>query len=299
MFEEQIAEMVIKTACNFYNRKRFDTSLKEKNKILNVINNTFTDEVKAFVFCDHFPSIVDLGVYPLDDNQKILTHNFRELISRDSKPNDPHALLVETPLWHANHLNFDIKTIDFAGILALREEGLKPKILSANAILICPDTEELLVHVRSNKSDTYPSKIHIFGGAYMPTTQNNVAPDRGGFKSTLVREILEETQLSITFGGKVPLLITEELETGFIQVNFLGVCIDEEMLEDLDSNWEGTIQRISFSQINDFLADKGISIVPSGRAMILSWLALGAPGTKFRQRFGNYSAKDIFKLATA
>ena len=84
---------------------------------------------------------------------------------------------------------------------------------------------------------THPNCLHTFWGAYIPG--GGVEPDRKGLGETGEREIFEETQFSVDIDQSLPILLSHEVTTGFIQLVFLGVNVQAEALEKAQGNWEG------------------------------------------------------------
>lgn len=116
---------------------------------------------------------------------------------------------------------------------------------------------------------------------------------------TIKREILEETGLSPRWRQKIPVLISEELKTGFIQVVFLGLSVEADDLCNLLPNWEGKgIERIPFGDLKNCLLDPdnlaASGWTPTGMVHVLSWLALGAPNCNPEIRFGEFAAFELF-----
>ncbi len=89
--------------------------------------------------------------------------------------------------------NLDVRSLNYSEICALRDENLRPQVLSAGVVLICKETEELILNRRSNDVATYFNKLHIYAGAYIPEGTRD--PDRASLFSTISREIHEETHM--------------------------------------------------------------------------------------------------------
>jgi len=68
------------------------------------------------------------------------------------------------------------------------------------------------------------------------------------------------------------------------------------MLARARTNWEGHVEEVLFKDLSQTLRDP--SWVPSGKAHVLAWLALGAPGW-YRGVFGTRSAQRLFNAALA
>jgi hypothetical protein len=256
------------------------------------LNDRFEDEVEIYCFNQLEPKIHIKGKHLLTPAQIVSAAVHREQLAVSGRPNDPHALLVNDPLWRANPVNLEVTTVDFSEICALRQEGLTPQIVSAGGVLLCRDKEELVLHRRGDVA-TYPNALHILGGAYIPDGSGVCDPDRAGLLSTAVREIHEETQAHVFVHDAPNMVMAKELFTGFIQLVFLGLPVHPKDIDRLRGNWEGNIERIPFKSLASVLNDP--SWVPSGKAHVLAWLGLGAPNAKRGQKFGNQTAKQLFK----
>ena len=121
--------------------------------------------------------------------------------------------------------------------------------------------------------------------------------DRGGVLSTVQREVHEESQISLSIDAPPHLMISKELTTGFIQLGFLGFNISSHTMDRLSGNWEGSPERVPFRHLPEVLSRQ--SWVPSGKAHILAWLALGAPNSGVRPRFGGQSPRQVFETFVA
>lgn len=227
------------------------------------------------------------------------------------KENDPHAVLVADPDWSQPKLHFAVKSMEYHEVEALRyatkesRGGINQirtvRVVSANAVILCRERKQLILHYRSEESSTYPLCYHTIGGGYMPPGIKS-KDDLDSLENTLAREAEEEVRAKLTFDKKTPLLIMEELETGFIQVAFLGVNISAEQADHLPDNprpVEGKPAKIAFHDLHHFLLRS--DWVPTGKAAVLAWLALGAPGAGPYTRFGKYSASRLCEeiLSTA
>jgi hypothetical protein len=164
-----------------------------------------------------------------------------------------------------------------------------PRVLSANVLMVCSKRRELIVQLRGDVA-TYPHHLHVFGGAFR--TSDPTAPDSVGYLASdinffdaALRELKEET-------GHVPTQITapmfimsREIDTGYVQFSLLGLDISEKSASALRHSWEGRIATIPFDDLGIALGRDGYAVdgedphgfVPSGRALILAWLAEGAP----------------------
>lgn len=216
--------------------------------------------------------------------------------------NEMHAL---APTWNGTEVDtIRAKTCDFADVKALRELPAdklvsRPPVLSAGAVVVCPTERYLLLHQRSATSDTKPNLLHILGGAYKPPIQHRDIDnpgDRFSLEFTMLREVFEESGLIVRRYDE-PVCVAQELDTGFIQYVYLGVRITSAQSAQLSQNSEGDLERVPFDELKKQLADKE-RWVPTGRAQILMWLGLGAPGAGWRPRFDGKTATELFDLIT-
>lgn len=255
------------------------------------LNDHFKNEVEIYCFNRLEPKIHIKGRHLLSSAQLSGAVVHRQQLAASGRPNDPHALLVNDPLWNADPVNLEVTTVDFSEICALRQEGLKPQIISAGGVLLCTEREELVLHRRGDVA-TYPNALHILGGAYIPDGAGVCDPDRAGLHSTAVREIHEETQAHVSVHDTPNMVMAKELSTGFIQLVLLGLPVHSKDIDRLRGNWEGRIERVPFKCLASVLKDP--TWVPSGKAHVLAWLGLGAPNAKKGQKFGNQTAKQLF-----
>jgi hypothetical protein len=212
-------------------------------------------------------------------------------------PNDPHALLYREPNWKDNPPTLHVDTLDFAAVRALRNPALNPpappQIISANALLLCRDRRELILHRRAEDSDTYPNALHTVGGAYWPPNVDGREADRLRLRNTALREVLEETEAALSLGDDPPMVVLRELRTGFVQLAFLGVNVSAVEAQRMTANREGSMTYVGFDELPSRLRHDA-SWVPTGKAAVLAWLAQGAPGAGKRPRFGGLRPTELF-----
>lgn len=232
------------------------------------------------------------GTYPFTDQQIAAAESLRSTI----RINDPHAMLLQAPDLLHSPVQLKAYTLDYAALEVLRNENKHQHIVSANAVIVCPDARVLVLQHRSPKSRTFPDCIHIIGGAYQPP---NITPgidfDSLSLKSTAQREVKEETNIVITCDSFPPMLLAEEQSTRFFQFVLLGADISVNQLNCLKENWESTgIVKDPFDKLRTFLVSPPKPWTPSGKAHVLAWLALGAPGAGRSPKFGKLSPQNLF-----
>ena len=255
------------------------------------LNSLYQNEIRIYCQNNLLPNINFNGQYLLSENQKAVARNHYKLLKKANRPNDQHAILIADPIWDSDPVNLDVKLLDFSGVNVLRQEGIRPQILSSCGIIVCGDTEELILHTRDHSAATYPSAIHTIGGAYLPNRPGGGDPD---LRSTIEREVHEETQLNLSSDHSPPMIMAKELSTGFIQLVFLGFNVSAQALKRIHKNWEGQVTRIKFDNLPNILQNE--HWVPTGKVHVLAWLALGCPGVNYKPKFKNLSPIQLFDI---
>lgn len=271
---------------------------KARNQIpswIAILNSHFANELKIFCQNQFEPRIHIDGPFTLSVAQRSAAAQHCRRLMAINRPNDPHAILENVPLWQSDPVILHARHLDFASVCALRDEGCKPAILSSSAVIVCAKTKELILHKRAPDLATYPGCLHTLGGAYIPPGTGGVDSDRLKLSSTIAREVQEEAQIRLALEEFPPMMMAQELSTGFMQLVFLGVPVSRLGLRGLEDNWEGGVVQVPFKNLSDFLRDP--TWVPSGKAHVLAWLALGAPGGGASPRFGNLKAREVFTSA--
>ncbi len=252
------------------------------------LNNYFKNEVEFFSIIEKEPLIKNIKIDSFQDLDKSRVLYHRKILLQNNRSNDLHAVLVNRPLWSDENFILENRLYDFSQILTLRENNYKPQIISSSTVLFCRETQELILHRRSKDVATYPDRLHILGGAYIPTDSGNSRKDE--LFKTVVREIHEESNLHVTQNTTPYIVVTKELSTGFIQFCFLGLEVSKESLKNIKSSWEGKVQRVAFKELPTLL--KSRDFVPSGKANILTWLKTQAEDLNLR--FDNLSATQLY-----
>jgi ADP-ribose pyrophosphatase YjhB (NUDIX family) len=252
----------------------------------------FPNQVRIECLTSEVPQILVRGPYPLSTSQSKSAVRERTILKKMNRLSDAHAVLVGEPAWHENPALFEVLTLDFAALCALRKDGLKPRIVSACAVIVCPKLRMVLLHTRGETVATYPKHLHTLGGPWIPPNSAGGNTDGEGLEGTIVREIREETQLHLAQETLPPMMLCQELETGFVQLVLLGIATDS--IDNLEGNWEGDPTLISYDEIPTILF-RELNWVPSGKAHLLAWLALGAPNAGTRARFGGSTAHQLFR----
>lgn len=270
-------------------------SKTELDNIKNLINSKFDSEVEIYkIFEDKMPPIIIRNSFDISgilNEEDVAVEN--QKLNLEGKPNEPHLLLKEHSDLSIENIKLYVETAKFDVIRSLRKKDIKPSILSAGGVLIDPEKKLLIVHSRSLESDTYPGFYHILGGAVLGKEFEKSSTYDHKISDTVKREINEETESKIEnvkLSNVKYRTYSKELKTGFIQFEYLGiVCNIASDLSDFNGNWEGDIQVIKFEEIENSLIN--LNWVPSGKAHILVWMALGAPGSNY---FSYKKARKIF-----
>lgn len=266
------------------------------------LNTLFTDETVIHGPYQHSPVIQGSGVITLPpDAQANVDKWLAHLRERDA-PNDPHGILCAPVAWMDDPVRFTFQRADYAQLRALREaaaaqSGTPPQVLSANALIVCPEDRVVMLHRRSPASATYPNCLHTVGGAYWPPGTEGRSGDGNSLRRTVLREVLEETHANIALDKATPMVIMEEVRTGFVQVAYLGCVISAAMRQDIEENAEGHVVWIGYDDLERRLRED-TTWVPTGKAGVLAWLAMAAPGAGHRPRFGKLSPTQLFKRLT-
>ncbi len=269
----------------------------QKNRMLNslvqkLINTHFAEKLEIIAFCPSEPSLELTQKWSPEPRFRLAYQRELRRLQTTGKPNEPHALVVSHNYKPNQDIHLQLETLDFASICALREQNHLPAVLSASAILVCSETEELILHQRSKEVATHPDHLHIFGGAFNPDADLVSGLPKLG--ATILRELWEETSQQLHLPDASPRLLTKEKTSGFLQFCVLGVPVKASQLQHFQGNWEGDIRRVAFADLPEVLSEP--NWVPSGKAHVLSWLALGAAQTAPGQQFSGYTPGQLFEF---
>lgn len=243
-------------------------------------------DVKIYGTTDSIPEIKIDGDYKIDKKYRTEIEKCRKTLAQ----NDTQAVVLEVPDIDTVPLVFNAKKLRYAAVKVLRTLGNNPYVLSSNAVLVCPERNLLIVDRRSSATDTYNSKFHTLGGAF------EVNRDSANFKINAMREITEESGVPSSIRHDIPILISEEISTKFIQIVFLGAVVSESELKNLTASWESEkLVKLPFDKLEEYLVNEDLySWVPTGKAHILAWLAFGAPGCNGKATFNGKRPEELF-----
>lgn len=217
----------------------------------------------------------------------------RARLARARERNEAQAVLAREPDWTADVPHFDVARLDYAALTALRRLGQRPAVVSAGALALCRARRTLLIQRRSAAVAQYPGCRHLFGGAFDPDRDGPA----GSLHATAARELGEEARLPLPESAAPPVLLAREVPTGFVQALYLGADVPAEAALAAAGAWEGAVECIAFDALPEALAAG--DWVPSGRAAVLAWLALGAAGAGADTQFAGLGPVQLFDRLVA
>lgn len=257
------------------------------------LNHVYGADVCIRALVDAEPLVQIERPLELASEERSLVARFR----RELAINDAVAIVIRPIAWSDRPILIRVAQADYAAVCALDTLGRRPTMLSANALLYCPETREIVVHRRSDASRDYAGLLHTFGGGYQPPINKGRDYDHLSLPRAARRETDEESGISFDILKLPPMLIGEEPKIGFVHMALLGVRISKETLLAARGNHEGSITRIGIDELPRRLAEPDWAA--AGRVQVLSWLALGAPIGQRRIRFGQESGQQIFNRLVA
>lgn len=248
------------------------------------LRHEFRDQLELIAFLEAEPTIEIICKVILTEQQQHQAHQFARQLHQSGKPDDPHVIVVsgldeqaQNAPSSANPRRLQVQEILFSELCALRAEGQRPAILSASAVLICEDTQEIILQRRAADVATHVNCLHIIGGAFHPGQDRSNG--QASLLATIQREVKEETgitiplqQLQQAWPSSRPLSLVKEKTTGFVQCAAIGISVSAQALQQLQENWEGNLLRVGWHELPDLLKDP--SWVPSGKAHVMTWLAI-------------------------
>ncbi len=268
-----------------------------RDKWVPQLNELFRNEVELFGPYRHEPVIHLDGPLSLSVAQTDYAAKERSrLVTDPNRSNDPNAILSSEPRWADDPVHLHAQYCDYAVVRTLRNESLgtnpRPPVLSANILMICRETREIILHRRAPWSDHLANHLHTLGGAYWPPNVDNREGDRLSLRRTAIREVGEESDAAFSL-LESPMVLFREPPTGFIQLAFLGVNISAKEVLNLKPNREGTLDHVSYDELPRRLRHER-NWYPTGKAAILAWLALGAPNAGSLVKFGGFKPTQLF-----
>lgn len=262
-----------------------ENEFNKNNGLIGELNDIFKDTVRFYQILKTKPNLVDEGDYDVEDSLASEAQEIKPELSTDDK----HAILVPPFNFFASPVTFHYKKTPFSQIIALRKRGIKPGLLAANIVAIDLSKKIIILHHRSPQSHVYPDVLSIPGGGFWPSDGSG-HEDGENIVNTARREFYEETKQTAKINDDTAILLTEEIQTGAVQVNFLGAIT--EIKESNDTNWEGSVEFIHFDKLYNVLVTR--EWAPLGKGCVLSWLALGAPGAK-NTKFDGLTSQELYQ----
>lgn len=239
------------------------------------LNSFHPDKAELIRIVEEDPQTENVGSFPVDE---ILAKE----IANAPKPNrnEMHGILADEPRWQDDPVVLRYVTARYKTIEALRRRNVRPKVLSACALVCNAASAEIVLHRRASspeKSGKYPDALHVFGGNFR--AGGDEEPD-GTLGWAVQRELEEESHVpagSWLSDLNCVRVLSRETSTGFIQLTYLGIDFSPDRVGRMKSTPEGRPVRIQFSKLEQRLIDPDEKWVHSGQLLVLLWLALGAP----------------------
>jgi len=201
------------------------------------------------------------------------------------------AVVIAHSAWDSSPVRFDLRTLDYAEVRAVRERDGSVPILNAMVIAVAPERRTLVLHRRASNTEILPGALHGIGGSYDPPAGKR-EHDRVDLRRTAMREVDEELGLGITVDGAARLLLRED-DIGSYLMSYLGCRVTSGLTApDVDED-EGCLHTIPFDRLETALAEVE-RWAPSGHTAVLAWLVLGAPGSGEGARFGGATPRELF-----
>ena len=173
------------------------------------------------------------------------------------------GVLARDPDWTAPTVELAWSERSFASLQKEWQAGGRPRVLSAGGVVTGKGA--LWLDRRSARVQHYAGRLHSFGGAFTPSDRD--------LATTMRREVAEECGVIVPVAEAHPLLLAEELTTGYVQAIYLGV----RAFSAPRGSEEGDVVIVRQDEIGKLLDDER-AWVPSGMLHVLVWLAGDPPG---------------------
>ncbi len=132
-------------------------------------------EVCRTIDCE--PILVDCGPMLISQEHTALVARRRGELISEKKPSELVGILSEMPHLGDNPVTLQVWSAEYAAVDVLDKLGSRPTMISGDALVVCTETEELILHRRDSKSRDYPGALHTFGGSYSPHYDRNSLVD--------------------------------------------------------------------------------------------------------------------------
>ena len=237
------------------------------------------------------PQLELLGRVALTEAVRRRAAELREGYVAEGTRVDELALVQPESDWTCDPPCMRLRTLDFAGVNALREmEGSVP-VLNAMGILVAPERRMLVLHRRAATTQLYPSALQGVGGSYAPP-EGRDPQDGGDLSRTVQREVCEELGLGLSLEAARMMLLRER-DLGSYLLVYAGCTVTTGLHDPEVDRSEGDIFTIGYDALERALTDPATTWAPSGRLAVLCWLALGAPGAGDGVRFGGLRPQEL------
>ncbi|MFG1294370.1 NUDIX hydrolase [Xanthobacter variabilis] len=216
-----------------------------------------------------------------------------------------HALAVSKE-WQSEHAEaVSVYSTVYSRIVAARQAGEKPPIISCGAIVFDPERSRVLLMRRSAFVATYKNCFHILGGNYEPADDIHHHDDisREPLLYAALREVREETCLQFQEDSTMyrNVIVSQEETTGFIQYVIAGIAVSDKNIEDVKRSGEGEVDWYSLSELATLITGENVRSanarwVPSGLMILAAWLAMGAPNQYGRRPIATEARETYRKI---
>lgn len=273
----------------FVSRQRLVFVDKDWPGIAAAINKAFAGKATLIEAIQGEPILEVLGDLQID---KAVRSRANE-IARERQHNSKNAVLLDRGDLAHQPAKWRVHLTPHTTVVALREQSRLPNVLSANALICCSKLNEVYLHYRSETVDTKKGKLHIFGGSYEHSLFKN---DEESLIRTAEREVREESGASISIPKNWIGFVATENDTGFVQINYCGIEVAADSIDAAKKRFraEGDVLACSFLELETVLTKTESPWVETGKAVLLAWLAIGAPTTA-KPGFSATKAKQMYR----
>ena len=209
----------------------------------------------------HSPLLKNAGPMPLSETTKLLSKQLANSLRQD----EWHALVHMDRSDVDRHMTY--QTLRYSDMLALRQLKEMPCGLSATALIVSLDGQRLLWQKRAESSHLFPGFLSLLGGGFNPRMGDDLGDDDDP-RNTAVREVWEEAGVQLQLPINSLVSVTQETNTGAVQINFLGVVADFSQARAEES--EGLLVEMPVPRLSDVATLPGFTDL--AKANVLAWL---------------------------
>lgn len=286
-----VIDPILNRLQRLWDRKNFR---KYSSKLKETLSSLYPEKAKVNHYTFTIPPVLKVGELEITSEIKEQAKIVRnEILARGDRI-EMQAVVRDEPGKSFLTGTWKYDTTDYATVKTLRDSKIPVNVITSGAVVFCSATQEVFIHER-NELDTYPFCFHIHGGAF----RSGGGADDGDqdLLATCQRELREELgvdELILQPNELPPVAIAQELDTGYVQVVFLGINLNEGIANKVKRiRGEGVNLRIGFDELEGYLNED--KWVPTGKIHFLGWLGLGAPGLSPFVSFGGYKARQLFE----